>query len=131
MFTFIVGIQFWHIRFSGTFPFLPYSHTLLFFLSLPLTPLALSLSLSLIVSLFLSPTHSPIYISLSYSINLSISHSPFSLSFSLSASFPPFLSFHLRLFNLFNDHSPSSLSPPDYNRCTNLLYFVCTERTVK
>ena len=32
--------------------------------------------------------------------------------FSLSASFPTFLSFHLRLFNLFYDHSPSPLSPP-------------------
>ena len=35
------------------------------------------------------------------------------------------------LFNLFNDHSPSPLSPPDYNRCTNLLYFLCTKRTVQ
>ena len=94
VFAFIVGIQFWHICFSWTFPFLPYSHTLLVFLSL---------SLSLTVSLYLSPTHSPIYLSLSYSPHLSLSHSPFSLS----TSFPPFLSFQLRLFNLFNDHSPS------------------------
>ena len=34
------------------------------------------------------------------------------------------------LFNLFNDHSPSPLSPPDYNRCTNSLCFLCTESTV-
>ena len=40
--------------------------------------------------------------------------SSFSLSLtppSLSTSFPPFLSFHLRLFNLFNDHLPSSFHP--------------------
>ena len=46
VFTFIVGIQFWHICFSGTFPFLPYSHTLLIFLSLLLLSLSPSLSLS-------------------------------------------------------------------------------------
>ena len=34
-----------------------------------------------------------------------------SSSFSLSASFPHFHSFHLRLFNLFNDHSPLPLPP--------------------
>ena len=97
-------------------------------------------SLSISLSLFQSPSFShpltPPYIYLSYPPHLSLSHSPFSLSFSLFASFPPFLSFHLRLFNPFNDHSPSPFSPPftplppDYNRCTNLLCFLCTERTV-
>ena len=88
----------------------------------------LSLSLSLTVSLFLSPTHSPIYLSLILSSSLSL---PFlSLSFSLSPSFPHFLSFHLRLFNLFNDHSPSHLSPPYYNRFNNSFCFLCTECTV-
>ena len=86
----------------SSFPFLPSSHALL--ISLPLTLPSLSLS----VSLFLSPTHSPIYHFLSYSPHLSLSHSPFSLSLSLSfsPSFPPFLSFPLRLINLFNDHFP-------------------------
>ena len=84
VFTFIVGKQFRHICFSvphSSFPFLPYSHTLLVPLSLFLSLPLLSLSLSLSVSLLLSNS-SPIYLSLS-------------LSF-----FPPFLSFHLRLFNL-------------------------------
>ena len=76
----------------------------------------LSLSLSLFNSLPLSLTHSLPHLSLSLilSSSLSLSHSPFSLYFSLSASFPPFLSFNLRLFNLFNDHSPSPLSPPEF-----------------
>ena len=74
-FTFVVSIQFWNICFSGIFPLLPHSHTLLVFLSLSLSLPPLSLFLSL-------------------------------------RFFPPFLSFHLRLFNLFNDHSPSPLSPP-------------------
>ena len=67
-----------------------------------------------------------LFFSLSYSPHLSLSLP----LLSLSASFPPFLSFHLRLFNLYNDHSPSSLSPSDYNRCTNLLCFLGMERTV-
>ena len=49
--------------------------------------LSLSLSLSFSVSLLLSPTNSPIY----------LSHT---LLIPLSPSFPPFLSFHLRLFDL-------------------------------
>ena len=60
-----------------------------------------SLYLSFSVSLLLSPTNSPIYLYLSSPPHLS-----------LSPSFPPFLYFHLRLFNLFYDHSPSLLSPP-------------------
>ena len=101
------------------------------FLSFPILILSLSfsLSLSLTVSLFLSPTHSPIYLSLILSSSLSLSLPLLSLFLSLRF-FPPFLSFHLRLFNLSHDYSPSSLSPPDYNRCTNLLCFLCTECTM-
>ena len=80
-------------------------HTILAHLFFSLTPISLSLSLSLTVSLFLTPTHSPIYLSFPYSPHLS-------LSLSLSPSFPPFLSFYLGLFNLFNDHSTSPLSTP-------------------
>ena len=153
MFTFIVGIQFWHICFSGTFPFLPYSHTLLVFLSLSLTPLSFSLSLSLFNSLPLSLTHSlphlSLYLSHTLLITLSLSlpllslflslrfFPPFSLfpfktiqPFTFTASFLPFLSFQLRLFNFFNDHSPSPLSTPVYNKCTNISCFLCTEPTV-
>ena len=77
------------------------------------------LSLSLFNSLPLSLTHLLPHLSLSpiLSSSLSLSHSPFPLYFSLCASFPSFLSFHLRLFNLFNYHSPSPLSTSDYNRC--------------
>ena len=59
-----VGIQFWHICFSGT---LPYSHTLLVFLSLSHSPL--SLSLSLFKSLPLSLIHSLPHLSLSPDYN--------------------------------------------------------------
>ena len=103
VFTFIVGIQFWHICLSGTFPFLPYSHTLFVFLSPIHSSIYLSLSLpllSLSLSLFKSLP------SLSHTLLISLS---LSLPI-LSASFPHFLSSLLRLFNLFNDHSPSPLS---------------------
>ena len=96
-------------------------------LSLSLTPPSLSLSLILY---FQSPSFSLPLTPPSISLSLSLTHSPFSLSFSLSASFPPLLSFHLRLFNLFDEHSPSPLSSRDYYRCTNSLCFLCTERTV-
>ena len=76
------------------------------FLSFPILILSLSFSLSL--SLPLSLTHSLPHLSLSLILSSSLSLTPPSLS----ASFSPFLSFHLRLFNLFNDHSPSPISPP-------------------
>ena len=85
VFTFIVGIQFWHICFSGTFPFLPYSHTSFVFLSLSHSPLSLSLT----DSLFLSSTHSPIYLFLSYSPHHSLSLFPPSLSLTLSPLVSP------------------------------------------
>ena len=87
VFTFIVGIQFWHIRFSGTFLFLPYSHTLLVFLSLSHSPPSLSLFNSLPLSLTHSLPH--LSLSLSYSPHLSLSHSPFSISFYFSLHLSP------------------------------------------
>ena len=122
VFTFIVGMRFRHICFSGTFPSLPYSHALLVFLSV---------SLSLFDSLPLfSSTRSPICLSLSCSPHLS----PSLPILSLSTSFPPFLSFHLTLFNPFNNQSPSPLPPPfpppDFNRCATSLCFLCSELTV-
>ena len=60
-------------------------------------------STSVFLGLFLPYSHTLlVFLYLSLSIPL------LSLRF-----FPPFLSFHLRLFNLFNDNSPSPLSPPD------------------
>ena len=109
------------------------------FLSFPILILSLSLSLSLShspfsvslsfsVSLFLSTNHSSLFLILSSSLSLSLPL--LSLSLCLSPLLSPFLSFHLRLFNLFDDHSPSPLSPRDYYRCTNSLCFLCTELTV-
>ena len=97
VFTFIVGIQFWHICFSGTFNFLPYSHTLLVFLTL--TPLSFSLSLSLFNSVPLSLTHSLPHLSISLilysSLSLSLSLLLLSL-FHFSLCFlPPFSFFSI------------------------------------
>ena len=82
---------------------------------------------TILAHLFFRDFSFPSLFSYSPRLSLFLSHFPFSLS----ASFPPFLAFHLRLFNLFNDHSPSPLSSPDFNRCTNSLSFLCTERTVE
>ena len=80
VFTFIVDIKFWFICFSETFPFLPYSHTLLVFFSL-----------SLFYRLPLSLTHSQPHLSLSLILSSSLSLSIPLLSLFLSLRFfPPF-----------------------------------------
>ena len=79
----------WHICFSGTFLFLPYSHTLL--ISLSLTTPSTSLFLSFFNSLPLSLTHSLPHLSLSLILSSSLSLSLPALSLFLSLRFfPPF-----------------------------------------
>ena len=62
---------------------------------------------TILAHLFFRDFSFPILI-LSSSFSLSLSYSPFSLS----APVPPFLSFHLRLFNLFKSFTFTPLSSP-------------------
>ena len=94
-------------------------YLLLSFFTLKLAGISPSLPLSLFLSLFIS-------LSLSLSLSLPLLSHLLSLPF-----FPPFSFFPSKTIQPFTFTPFTPLSPYDYYRCTNTLWFFCTERTVQ